>query len=800
MEVNISSQLERKGLASFFDKEFVIVDDVQKAGVLCHKCEKELEDLKTQEEVQQHSFQSSVPAMKEQICEFRNEFRRLSDEARKFKNELESLLVFCREAADIANQWERSKCEEKTLKIAVDSLRTYHKVEEALEEEDGDAALKYVRELLFVSFPEEKQVQTLLDELKSGWIRKCLEDILSTRQDSVAQVRDMLQRRMLQILEQLGFETNVLCFYGQANRWKKVQKLIVQLDELQYYVDKSSIADLRIDGTQQPGVRWYLIPLCHNIVSRFEYHFLSSRETARVDKPEWACTFLLERWHEMQPVLEEGIQEAIDSAREGREEEFEDALVAFARYLLHLFGRKVARDVASLGNFTTNVHLPFDSQEIFFHLIDQSIQLDDSLRKFLQDRLILEPIPSSLEEAHHQNPAFLATWTAAELTRSQDSVQQAITKLVKGDSGAVEEILNTLLAMCERAKVLPSLSIRAQFVRLTQIPLLETLKMELLSYLQDDMYQVMEDHLQRCILILNAANYIQKNLEDWKDDIFYLELVPYLTPSFSEKPKDTTLELEMISKTMIQDEIEHFSRLQRSFVSHIERLLEREFRENAKPYVAIYHYSSREEQRSWVLRLLSSEDLSPELTSALSHLRTHFNLLCSVLQDTKVSAEIWRPLAYALDRFLFHDIVLSCGDKEMDLSEMSFHSASSYFINILSLQLLNRVCKDFGILLEAFLVFTSKPFVFFPLMHDIESLLSWLETEPNTSQGFHSTELDETGSVEQRFADLCQQLELLETDKQVDSTRIVLKERFGIRSLHPYLLKQVLICLRTNFG
>jgi len=40
-------------------------------------------------------------------------------------------------------------------------------------------------------------------------------------------------------------------------------------------------------------------------------------------------------------------------------------------------------------------------------------------------------------------------------------------------------------------------------------------------------------------------------------------------------------------------------RLQKSFVSHVERILERQFRENAQPYVAVYHYFSREEQRSW---------------------------------------------------------------------------------------------------------------------------------------------------------------------------------------------------------
>jgi len=728
--------------------------------------------------------------MKEQLIDFRNEFRNLSVKANKLRDEFKSVLTICREAADIAVQWQQSKLEKESLKIAVDSWKTLEKVMEALDEEDGDAALKFVHELLFVTFPEESRVKELLQQLNSEWIRKCLEDIAARRQDSVAQIRDMLQRRISQTLEQIGFEKDLLCFYNQTQRWKKVQRLVVQLDDLQYYADKAFTLDSKTSETF--GTRWYLIPFCSNISSRFVYEFFSNPETARVDRPEWASTFLLERWNEMQSVLDEGIQVALDKGREGRrEEEFEDAVVSFARYLLLLFGKKIAKDVSSLVSFSTNVHLPVDSQDIFFHLIDQSIQLDDSLNKYLQGRLILEPIPSSLENAHHLHPTFLATWTAAELTRSQDSVQQAISKLVKGDSEAVEEIITTLVAMCERAKALPSLSIRAQFVRLTQIPLLETLRMELLSYLQDD-ERYPQDHIYRCVLILNAASHLKKNLEDWKDDIFYLELCPYLTPaSFSSSERKDESTLEMLSKTIIQDEIEHFSRLQKSFVSHVERILERQFRENAQPYVAVYHYFSREEQRSWVLRMLSSEDLSPELMSAVSQLRTHFNLISCVLHDTKISADIWRSLAYALDRFFFHDIILSCGDKEMDLPDMSLHSSSSYFLNMLSLKLMHRACKDFKILLETFFVFTSKPIVFFPLMHDIDSLLKLLLSESEPFD-FH-----ETDTVEQRFVDLCQQLEHLDTDEQVESARNALKEYFGIHSLHPYLVRQVAVGLRA---
>lgn len=85
-------------------------------------------------------------------------------------------------------------------------------------------------------------------------------------------------------------------------------------------------------------------------------------------------------------------------------------------------------------------------------------------------------------------------------------------------------------------------------------------------------------------------------------------------------------------------------------------------------------------------------------------------------------------------------------------------------------------------------------------MHDIVSLLSWLETNSATSKTIlDSNEVYEMDTIEQRFVELCQQLEHLETDQQVESVRMVLKERFGVHSLHPYLLKQVLICLRTNF-
>jgi len=254
--------------------------------------------------------------MKEQLIDFRNEFRNLSVKANKLRDEFKSVLTICREAADIAVQWQQSKLEKESLKIAVDSWKTLEKVMEALDEEDGDAALKFVHELLFVTFPEESRVKELLQQLNSEWIRKCLEDIAARRQDSVAQIRDMLQRRISQTLEQIGFEKDLLCFYNQTQRWKKVQRLVVQLDDLQYYADKAFTLDSKTSETF--GTRWYLIPFCSNISSRFEYHFLSNRETARVDRPEWASTFLLERWNEMQSVLDEGIQVVSNSNNNAR--------------------------------------------------------------------------------------------------------------------------------------------------------------------------------------------------------------------------------------------------------------------------------------------------------------------------------------------------------------------------------------------------------------------------------------------------------------------------------------------------
>jgi len=76
-------------------------------------------------------------------------------------------------------------------------------------------------------------------------------------------------------------------------------------------------------------------------------------------------------------------------------------------------------------------------------------------------------------------------------------------------------------------------------------------------------------------------------------------------------------------------------------------------------------------------------------------------------------------------------------------------------------------------------------------MHDIDSLLKLLLSESEPFD-FH-----ETDTVEQRFVDLCQQLEHLDTDEQVESARNALKEYFGIHSLHPYLVRQVAVGLRA---
>eukprot|EP00871_Galdieria_phlegrea_P002523 jgi/Galph1/3271/GphlegSOOS_G1887.1 len=780
---SIAESLEKSGLASFFDQQFVNLADIRNTERLREQCKKELETLKKEEVEIERDLLASLPFLQHQQAHFREEFNRLLQQTREFRAAFERLLSISKEAADISVQWQIAKSEESALKIVIDCFRLREKIFEAMEEEDGEAALKYIHDLLFVTFPDKETTDNMLEELRKGrsWLYPYLQDTLHSKEQAVLQVRDMLQRRLLEVLEQMKFDANVLCFYDQPQRWKKTQKLIVLLDQLQSYANKCSLVISVGESLLQSNIRWYLFPLAESVIHRFEYHFLSDRETSRLDKPEWTISFLMERLKEMQPVLDEGVQEAIDKVREDREEE--DAFVSFARIVIHLFGKKLAKGVVTLENSTMNITSSAEVQNIFFHLIDQGMAFDSAVRDMIDNRLVLDPFPSCLVEAHQLNPTFLATWTGAELFRSQDSVQQALKKLIDGDSGAVEEIINTVIAICYRAKALPCLSVRAQFVRLTQVPLLETLRMEFLGYLEEDIDDVM-GHFRRCLIILNAANYVQNSLEDWKDDLFYLELAPFL-PTSMKNPSSPQNPVSF-SNSIIESELEHFAKLKQNFVSHLEKAMEAQFRQNAKDYVAIFESSWRESQKNWVLRMAVIEDLSPEIAPAVYHLRNHLSLISSIIYDSMVAADIWRPLSHSLDRFLFHDLVLNCGEKNQHASKDIAYASNP--IDGLALQLLSRIVRDFSILREVFLVFTTKPYHFFPLMRDTEQLVNWLMGEEGSL----------TEQVQQRYDTLFEHVSLLESDSQIETTRIVLKEQFGIRHVHPYLLRQVLYCLRRK--
>ncbi|CAK5280068.1 unnamed protein product, partial [Mycena citricolor] len=101
---------------------------------------------------------------------------------------------------------------------------------------------------------------------------------------------------------------------------------------------------------------------------RFKYHFEGSRQTNRLDKPEWYFTHILNAIHDHKSFLESVVQPLLSTTTEYRDI---DASREFTLLLLPILARKLRRSMASL--------LPHPA--LLAHTIYQALVFDDAVRE-----------------------------------------------------------------------------------------------------------------------------------------------------------------------------------------------------------------------------------------------------------------------------------------------------------------------------------------------------------------------------------------------------------------------------------
>ena len=287
------------------------------------------------------------------------------------------------------------------------------------------------------------------------------------------------------------------------------------------------------------------------VEKRFTYHFSGDKNTNRLDKPEYFLSHVTDIISEHSGFLDNALQPILVHHFRGSDLAFTpayiDATTAFVSGLLPMIQRKL-RSVANQVS---------SQPQLLSHLVHEVMSFDTTLQESFAYSPASPSIPwRGLAHFLLDTCGYFDQWLSAErefaLSRYQaiidtpdskeldyDSVSSEVTKPTKA-AIRVNDLLDTIT---DRYRTLASFSQKLRFLMDIQIAIFDQflgrLRSSLEAYIamtssigrrvqgvskedQTELYGVKGlDHLCR---VFGSAEYLERAMRDWSDDVFFLEL------------------------------------------------------------------------------------------------------------------------------------------------------------------------------------------------------------------------------------------------------------------------------------
>jgi RAD50-interacting protein 1 len=305
-------------------------------------------------------------------------------------------------------------------------------------------------------------------------------------------------------------------------------------------------------NSPQPDEPMILLPLeimTRPLAQRFRYHFYGDRPTNRLDKPEYFFSHILDLLdrhadfvaNELQPILDRHIQD-----NETTELVYTDATSAFITALLPLV---IGKSLSILPKIASH-------SQLLSHFMHEVMSFDESLRESWN----YSPSPGifvdwkgvtwELLDKHGYFQQWLKVEKEFALARycdirdAEDSgeidyegVERHQTKPTKGTI-RVNDLLETVT---DRYRGLSSFSQKMKFLIGIQLSIFDNYHAHMHGFLQaylaqshtagrllQGQYSKGEAFSQKALAslckIYGSAEYLERKMSDWSDDVFFLEL------------------------------------------------------------------------------------------------------------------------------------------------------------------------------------------------------------------------------------------------------------------------------------
>lgn len=450
-------------------------------------------------------------------------------------------------------------------------------------------------------------------------------------------LKQELDQRLRAILDRMKWPAKSLTMAPTLlEDWTKYTELLLQLQE-PVLLHKASIA------SSQPTDPTILLPLAVMVgplSQRFKYHFYGERPTNRLDKPEYFFSHALDLVSQFSSFMSNYLQPILDDRVRHNDQldtVYTDAISSFITALLPMVSAKCLSVLPSITS----------QPQLMSHFVHELMSFDNAL----SHSWAYAPFPGPLSEWKGltwdvlTKHGYFDTWLKLEKdfallrydkiidnpdSRSidYDGVENGRTKPTKG----ALRINDLLEKITERYRMLASFSQKMKFLMDIQLAIFDKYHAYLFEHFRTFQAQ---SHtagrltagavaaaealglpgLESLVKIFGSAEYLERKMTDWSDDVFFLELweelqdrasqntggtrtvghglsVEEVAAKTSSSIRNAEEMLESDGGALFDETATAYQRLRESSEAEIVRLLQINARNSLKPFQAISVWAS----------------------------------------------------------------------------------------------------------------------------------------------------------------------------------------------------------------
>ncbi|KAF2142191.1 uncharacterized protein K452DRAFT_227484 [Aplosporella prunicola CBS 121167] len=593
---------------------------------------------------------------------------------------------------DAVRKFEKSMGKLQTLEIAAHYTQKLREVDQLSNE--ADSQLSVSSEAALASYRQLKQLDASLGPLQDaaeGAAPHLIDHISRTTQHVRGQLKDAFSADLEAVLKKVDWPKRPeTTFMGSLQeQWAKSVGNLLELQKPELDAAENTAA-------QTPRSPLILLPLevlVQPLEMRFRYHFEGDKPTNRLDKPEYFLSHIVDLLSSYNGFMVDNLQPVLLDHFRGTDLAFNpvyiDAVSAMITALLPMVRTKIISTLPLISG----------QPQLLSHLMHEIMNFDTKLRddwgydggkgsegwKGLAWEVLVQQdwfgrwLQVEKDFALSRYQSIIDTPESGEL--DFDSVDPSATKPTKA-AIRVNDLLETIT---DRYRPLSSFSQKLSFLIDVQISIFDRFHERLHSSLEA--YLTMTSSVGRAVQgisreeqaslqgvagldrlcrVYGSADYLERAMRDWSDDLFFLELWEELQDRARRRTSSTLagpLKIADVAQrtsnaigsdddntgALFDETAGAYNRLRVRSESIIVDVLTDNIRDALKPYRSINPWST--------LTTQTSHAISPELEPLLTYLTTSLAFLAKALGRSPLR-RIARHACQGLQAALWSDILL----------------------------------------------------------------------------------------------------------------------------------------------